>query len=99
MIHFKILKILIFTDSFLAPQNLLYERNHEDREITTNNKSNSNEFLSEKKDISSNKEISNVDNSSIDYYSFDYIEEILSKFKEILIKKRKKNYEKNDIDV
>ena len=77
---------LIFTDFILAPQNLLYEINHEDREITTNNKSNSNEFLSEKKDKSSNKESSKDDNSSIDYDSFDKIKEKLPKFKGILRK-------------
>ena len=49
---FENINNLILTDYFLSPQNLLYERNHEDREITTNNKSNSNEFLSEKKDKS-----------------------------------------------
>ena len=66
---------LIFTDFSLAPQNLLYEGNHEDREITINYKSNSNEFLSEKKDNLSIIESSNGDNSSNKFYSFDDITE------------------------
>ena len=77
---------LIFTDFILAPQNLLNEGNHEDKENTTNYNSNSNVFLSGKKDKSSNKESSKDDNSSIDYESFDKIKEKLQKFKGILRK-------------
>ena len=70
----------------LSYENSFYEEKQDDKNISTNYKSNSNECHSDTNIKFSKKESSNDDNSSINYFPFDEIKDKFPNFKGIFKK-------------